>query len=434
MREHARLLVPRGRARTVICLCAAAVALASVPARSATLPYGVLDHFDVCEANGDYASIDSIAVDPAYNIYVGARDGTVRLISSGGAPLGMISSGPSQPFEEPVVANGPAGVVYVADGYDPIQLAKYVVAGGNLQLAQTYVTNQGYYATTLGIRRVAGLVATQNRGLFVLDPTQGIVNLSDADSHFISLTLPGGSGRLVAITGTNNAIVTAATTDLEGPDWLAFYSGEPLSYIGQVSISESVEGIADGYDGSVWVLASANPGDPGIHGLQHFQAGTLLGTVPIPGGLNAIDTTSDGSIWIARDDGILRLGPGGATIPPDQFGHAPCGGPKVSDSLPPHFHFSRELDLLARCNEPCGLVASGKLTVPGSRKTYTLSGPARYSATGGPVRLQLRVPSSALKALSRALAHHHKATVQVSIAAVDGGDVRNYFQQRLTLG
>lgn len=430
------LLRPARRVLGLAGLSLALLALAFVsPRAAAAAPYGLLDHFDVCDANGAYVSIDSIAVDPGGNIYVGGSDGVVRVLSSGGTPLGTLDRGPHGPWAQPVVANGPAGVVYVGDSSDPAQLAKYTLTGGNLTLAHTYVTDQGGYATTIGIRRIVGLAPTQNRGLFILDDTEGIVNLNEQDGSFISLTPPGGNGRLVAMTAIPNAIVTAATTDAATPDWTAYYSGEPLRYLGQTNVSEFVDGIGDGYDGSIWALTSANPGDPGTHGLEHYKFGTLLGTVPIPGALDALDTTSDGSVWVARGDGILHLGPGGSVIPPDEYGHTPCGGPTVSDSLPPqHIRSTHRLDLLAKCNEPCGIVAVGTLTVPGSRTRYRLAAPARYSATGGPFDLRLPLSRSAYDALARTVAHRRKGTLQLTIGAVDAGDVRAYFQQRIRIG
>jgi len=419
-------------ARSAIVLAGVVLALACVPARAAS-PYGLLDHFDVCDAGGDYVSINSVAVDPAGNVYVAGRDGTIRVLSPGGITLATLTTGPHGPWEVPVVANGPAGVVYIGDSTDPAQLAKYTLSGGRLNLAHTYVTDQGGYATTVGIRRIDGIVATQNRGLFILDDTQGIVNLGEADGSFISLTQPGGHGRLVALGAVTNAIVTAGTSDLDSPDWTAYYTGEPLHYIGEVSVSEFVQGIADGYDGSLWALTSANPGDPGTHGLEHYKIATLLGTVPIPGGLDALDTSSDRSIWVARSDGILHIGPGGYVIPPDQYGHAPCGGPKLSDAVPRQsIRASHQLELLARCSEPCSLVAAGTLTVPGSRTKFKLSAPARYSRTGS-FDLRFALSRPAYNALVNALNHHRKVTALVRMGAIDAGDTRGYLTQRIII-
>lgn len=436
-RSTCRSTVLRG-ARWTLALAGLTLALACVPARAAS-PYGLLDHFDVCDPSlgdgyHDYVSINSIAVDPGGNIYVAGRDGIIRVLSSGGVLLATLTSGPHGPWEEPVVANGSAGVVYIGDSSDPAQLAKYTLSGASLRLAHTYVTDQGGYATTIGLRRIVGIAATQNRGLFILDDTQGIVNLKEDDGSFISLTLPGGHGRLVGITAIPNAIVTAATSDEAKPDWTAYYTGQPLHYVGEVNVSEFVVGVGDGYDGSVWALTSANPGDPGTHGLEHNKVGTLLGTVPVPGGLDAIDTSSDGSIWVARSDGILHIGQGGAVIPPDQYGHAPCGGPQISDSLPRQsIRASHRLEVLARCGEACSLIAGATLTVQGSRTTYHLTAPpARYSAAGT-FDLRLGLPRAAYNALVTALNHHRRGTVLLNMGAIDAGDVRTYFQQRIII-
>ena len=426
------MLVRRGRLALVL---AALLSIACVPARAAS-PYGLLDHFEICDRSlgdglHDYVAIHSVAVDSAGHIYLagGFNNGVIRVLSPGGVPLGTLASGPRGPWENPVVARGAAGEVYVGDQSQPAQLAKYTLAQGRLSLARSYPTDQGGYATTAGIRAIAGLVATQNRGLFILDPTQGIVNLNDQDGSFISLTPPGGHGRLVAMSGYDfqayglaaGAIVTAGTSDEAKPDWTAYYIGQPLHYVSEFNVSEFVVGVANGYDGSLWALTSANPGDPGTHGLEHYKLGTLLGTVPIPGALDAIDSARDGSVWVARSDGILHLGPGGGPIPPDQYGHAPCGGPKIHDSLPPQsIRASHRLEILARCNEACGLIAGATLTVQGSRKRYKLTAPpARYSAKGT-FDVRLRFPGAAYNALVHALARHRRAAVLLSMGAEPG--------------
>ena len=413
------------RGRSVILLACALIALAGLPARAAS-PYGVLDHFQLCDGSGvnDYVSLRSIAVDPSHNIYVAGNDGVIRVLTPGGQQLGTLADGPQRPWESPEVANGPAGVVYIGDQggpSTPAQLAKYTLSGGNLHLAQTFDTSTGSYKTTTGIIDIAGLVATQNRGLFILDPTQGIVNLKD-DGSYKSLTFPGGKGRLVAITSITNAVVLASTNDDGTPDWTQYYAGDPLTYSGETNIGPFADAVADGYDGSVWVLSSA--------GLQHYKIATLLDTLPVYG--YALDTTSDGSVWVVRQDGILHLGPGGGVIPPDEYGHAPCGGPKITDSLPRQsIRASHQLEVTARCAEACSLVAAATLTVPGSRTTYKLIAPgARYSATGT-FDLRLRFRGPGYNALVRALNHHRKGTILIKMGSIDAGYVRAYFQQRI---
>lgn len=414
------------RGRSVIFLACALLALAGLPARAAS-PYGVLDHFELCDGNGvnDYVSLRSIAVDPASNIYVAGNDNLVRVLSPGGIALGTLADGPLRPWESPVVANGPAGVVYIGDQggpSTPAQLAKYTLSGGNLQLAQTYVTDQGSYATTTGIIDIAGLVATQNRGLFILDPTQGIVNLNDQTGAYKSLTFPGGKGRLVAMTAIPNAVVVASTNDDGTPDWTQYYAGDPLSYSGETNIGPFVDAVADGYDGSVWVLSSA--------GLQHYRIATLLDTLPVYG--YALDTTSDGSVWVIRQDGILHIGPGGGTIPPDEYGHAPCGGPKITDSLPRQsIRATHQLEITAHCAEACALISSATLTVPGSRTTYKLIAPKAQYSSAGTFDLRLRFRGPGYNALIRALNHHRKGTILIKMGSIDAGYVRAYLQQRI---
>jgi hypothetical protein len=419
----------------VLIITGLVLALASVPARSAS-PYGVLDHFDVCDPSSsdtyhNYVSLRSIAVDPAGYVYVSGNDGVIRAISRGGLPLGTVTTGPSRDWNAPVVGTGPAGAVYVGDQggpTDPAQLAKYTLSGGNLNLAHTYVTNQGGYATTTGIVEIAGIAVSQNRGLFILDPTQGIVNLNEADGSFIGLTLLKGHGRPVAI-GTMHpvAIVTAATSDLSAsPNWTGYYAGDPLSYAGETNTSPGLVGVADGNDRTIWALDSA--------GLEHYKLSTLLATVPIPGGGIAIATSTDGSIWVARQDGILHVGPGGGVIPPDQYGHAPCGGPKISDSLPRQsIRATHQVEVRAQCADACSLIANATVTVPGSRTTYKLMAPrASYSANGSfDLRLALRPPG--YRALVNALNHHRKATVALQMGSIDSGYVRAYLQTRIVI-
>ena len=420
------------RARLLVVLTGLVLALASVPGRAA-LPYGVLDHYEICSpplaANDyhNYVGIHSIAVDPAGYIYVAGEDDIIRVLSPGGQLLGTLDTGPKRDWVYPIVANGPAGVVYIGDQggpSDPAQLAKYTLSGGNLVLAHNYDTTNGAYRTTTGIIEVDGLAATQNRGLFILDATQGIVNLNEQDGSFKSLTSPGGQGRLVAMTAIPNAIVTAGTNDDGTPDWTAYYAGDPLQYVAQVNVGPFVQGVADGYDGSVWVLDQ--------NGLEHYKVGQLLGTLPVYG--YALDTTSDGSIWVARQDGILHIGPGGSVIPPDQYGHTPCGGPKISDSLPHQsIRASHQLEVHAQCAEACSLISAATMTVQGSRTTYHLiAPPATYSAKGA-FDLRMRFKPSAYNALVNALNHHRTGTVQLSMGSIDAGDVRAYLQLRITI-
>ena len=421
------------RVRWLVFLTGLIAALACVPAGAAQ-PYGILDHFQLCEpSNGpgdyhSYVSIHSIAVDPAGNIYVGGDDGIIRVLSPGGQQLSTLATGPIRDWSEPVVANGPAGVVYIGDQGGPAeaaQLAKYALSSGDLVLQHNYVTNQGGYRTTTGIIEVDGLAATQNRGLFVLDATQGIINLNEPDGSFKSLTLPGGQGRLVAMTAIPNAIVTAATNDDGTPDWTAYYAGDPLQYVGQVNVGPFVQAVADGYDGSVWVLDQ--------NGLEHYKTGQLLGTVPVYG--YALDTTSDGSVWVARQDGILHIGPGGSVIPPDQYGHAPCGGPQINDALPHQsIRASHQLEVDAQCTEACSLVSAATMTVQGSSTTYHLvAPPAAYSANGKfDLRLGFKPPG--YNALVNAVNHHRKGTVLLNMGSIDAGDVRAFFQQRIIIG
>ncbi len=410
------------------------LALGSIPARAAS-PYGLLDHYEVCDPSlspgdpyHDYSYLRSIAVDSASNIYLADSTGVIRVLTAGGIPLGTLDRGPRREWDSAVVANGPAGVVYIGDqgsGTDMAQLAKYTLSNGNLVLAQTYNPPDGQLGATNGIRYVGALAATANRGLFILDnPDGGIFNVNDQTGAFISVTPTGGHGIPTAMTAIPNAIVTASTNDDGTPDYTEYYTGAPLSYSGELGIGPWVTGVADGYDGSIWVLDG--------NGLEHYRYGTLVDSVPVHG--QALDTSPDGSIWITRDDGILHIGHGGSTIPPDQYGHAPCGGPQISDSLPHQsIVASHQLEVDARCADPCGLVSAATLTVPGSSTIYHLVAPSAAYSANGTFDLRLAFKTPAYRALVNAVRRHRAGTVLLNIGAIDAGAVRAYFQQRITI-
>jgi hypothetical protein len=414
----------------------AVVGLAVLQPSASHAVYGMLAHYEVCDAAGQFVSTHSIAVGPDGDIYVADRGGTVRHLSSRGKPLGSISSGPHGSFLLPVVANGPPGVVYVADqSYRP-QLLKYQVDSRHFTLARTYATDQGAYSSTFGMRRPVGLVASTQRGLFVLDDVEGIINLNDQDGAFISRTSAGH--RSVGIATSNSLLVVANTTDDYKPDSFAVFGGDPLHYTGYAwKTSEFILGVGDGYDGSVWALTNANTGDPGTRGLEHYAiTGKLLDTVPIDGGLDALDTTADGSIWVARSDGILRIGPNGGPIPADQYGHSSCGAPVVRHSVPPTQQLNRthQLLIVGSCNEACELKVSATLRIPSAHTTYRLGAYPRHARAGGQVNLPLGLSRSAIGALYRAVRHHRKAMLNAILTATDGGGTRTTQRFRVTIG
>ena len=403
--------------------------LAGLPARAAA-SYGLLDHFDVCDANlapgdpnHDYDVLRSIAVDADANVYVGAYEG-VRAISAGGTPLGTLANGPARPWDSPVLANGPAGVVYIGDtggGSDLAQLAQYTLSGGNLVLTKTYNTPPG----DSGIHWVTALAATQNRGLFVLDTPEGAIwNVNDQDGSFIRATPIQNGASLNAMTAIPNAIVAVNPDFNGGPDSTQYYVGDPLQYSGTIQVGPGVKGIADGRDGSIWLLDD--------NGIEHYKLNKLLETVPVHG--DAIDTGTDGSLWVTRDDGILHLGPGGYPVPPDQYGKAPCGGPQITESIPHQsVRASHQIEVDAQCADPCSLVSAATMTVPGSRTVYKLIAPrAAYSSSGRfDLRLGLRKPG--YNALVNTINHHRKGTVLLSIGSIDAGDVRGSLNLRITV-
>ncbi|MGZ6589669.1 MAG: hypothetical protein ACXVHX_36075 [Solirubrobacteraceae bacterium] len=431
--RRVQTLLPRS------CLRAAAVAVMAVAGVTAQCgafaeSYGMLDHYELCDTHGEFVSIRSIAVDPAGNIYVADRSGTIWHLSPSGNLRGSMSTGPAGEFRFPVLANGPAGTVYVADQSTPVQLVKYAVDGRRFTLLRRYPTVEGTYTTILGIRDPVGIVASTQRGLFVLDEAEGIVNIAEADGAFISRTdVPG---RAVGIAVVPGALAVASTTDLAQPDVVSIFGGSRLTYAFGFNTSEFTIGIGGGYDGTIWALANANASDPGVHGLEHFSlSGTRLGAVPISGALYALDTATDGSVWIARADGILRIGPHGQTVPPDAYGHSVCGAPKVGHTFTKvqDIASTHHLTLVSWCNERCTLALTGTLTIPSARATFRLKAPTRRAAARARVSMPLALTRGAVAALYRAVSHHHTATLRLTMTATDAAGTRTNQAFTLTL-
>src|SRR5690242_8901299 len=103
-------------------IIAAAVALIlgllSASAAPAGATYGLLDHYEVCTSGGDYASTTSLSV--RQNVYLGAHDGLVRVLTQGGTLIQRIE-GTGQPgggFRDPIVGTSDVGTLYVIS--DPL--------------------------------------------------------------------------------------------------------------------------------------------------------------------------------------------------------------------------------------------------------------------------------------------------------------------------
>lgn len=121
-------------------------------------------------------------------------------------------------------------------------------------------------------------------------------------------------------------------------------------------------------------------------------------------------------------------------IPPDQYGHMPCGGPQISDSLPHQsITASHQLEISAQCADPCSLISVATMTVPGSGTTYHLVAPPASYSPSGAFDLRLGFKSPGYNALVNAVHRHRAGTVLLSMGSIDTGDVRAYFHQRITI-
>lgn len=425
------------RWRSLLLPSLAAAFVLVLPARSEAV-YGELDHYEVCQADGSFASIRSIAVDPQNDIYVADEGGTIYHLGSNGVVLGSISTGPNGPFQSPVVDNGPAGIVYVADQSQPVQLVKYSVAGPTFTVQHVYDTTTGGYMTTAGLRSPASIVATSGDTLVIIDATQGIVTLRESDGAFLDLTLfHNGDGRAVGGELAYPGLVYVANTNDSGqPDNISVYgprsgsqSPNERQYGYTFRTSPSIQGLtARGTTPTIWALTNGGF-EGGVSGLQNFSTGGMpMDTVPIPGGGYALDQGPDGSLYVARNDGILRIGPNGGPIPPSVYGHATCGGPQITDSFPrgPGLIKLHGLRVKLSCNEPCTLQGSGTMTI--AHTTYRLTTVTRSDPSGGPITLTLRVPQSSIGALKRTKARHGRGSMTINLAASDAAGTRRAIQ------
>jgi hypothetical protein len=419
---------------------ALAVAAGAGVSRSAT--YGLLDHFELC-SGGDYTSLTGVSVRD--NVYVATYDGPIRVLTQGGTQVGKITGPPGDTFGlAPLIGTSAVGSVYVIDnplGSDP---RLYKFAGTTFQrefpkdqgpppASHRLVNSEGIFATRPGGRDVAA------GEVFVFD-AMGI-EVWDADGNYSEhYSGPFGSrtARTVGISGVRGAIALARTSDSNTPSEVSLFRAwsKPLTYVASFDVLPFVEGVAGAPDRTWWVLGGS---EPGFVGLEHYTiGGALIDRVAIPGsGAGALAVAPDGNVWVARRDGLLRIGQGGDVIPPDQYGRGKCGPPRLRTGVPENQQIvaTRELAVLARCNERCTARASGTLSVPGgAARTFKLE-PTRERLTAGDrERLELGLSRKAAAALRRAGESGRLSHVVITLVAVDGGKTESTRELRLTIG
>ena len=87
--------------------------------------------------------------------------------------------------------------------------------------------------------------------------------------------------------------------------------------------------------------------------------------------------------------------------------------------------------VFARCGEPCSLVASGTLTVPGAAKVYRLKKVRRSGAAGAKVKLALKLPRKARQPVKAALRRGLRVRARVKIVATDAAGNRRTTTRKL---
>ncbi len=421
-----------------------------VSAARASAVYGLLDHYEICTSAGDYASLTSVSV--RQNVYVGARDDLVRVLTQGGTLIERIegTGRPGENFRDPIVGTSGVGTLYVISdplGSDP-RLFKF--SGGAFE--REFPKDRGPMGLAPRLSNSVGLIAGRPardgaaEEVFVAD-AEGIVSW-DSNGNFGELysgQMGKRIGRTVSISGTavsplpgvsGAVLALGRTSDSEAPSEVSLFvpRSDGIRFVNSFDAVPFLDGVAGAPDGTWWVLGGSAPG---FHGLEHHSVGgALLDRVPIPGGLNALAVAPDGGVWVARSDGLLRLGQNGGPIPPDQFGHGKCGPPRVRASVPADQQIVRTRTLLvaASCNETCVVRASGTLSVPsGAARTFRLRPATRRLAAGRRGLLRLGLSRKAAAALSRAKARGRRSTATVTLSAADPGQTTSSRRLGLTI-
>jgi hypothetical protein len=447
-------MAPRRRAGLVLAVAVAVCVSLVVSAAAAGAVYGLLGHYEVCSSDGDHAYLTSVSVRENVFVGLGSADDRVLALSQGGHQIASIvgTGQPGDAFNDPIVGTSAVGALYVIDNPDfSPRLLKFAGGGFEREFAQDQVDQEG----NQGLARLRGPVAVfgtrpGGRGVaageaFVADSLEGIV-VFEADGKFSERSreysrkgtedasyygdaYPVGISAVAGVVGVAWGSLGGETTHVA----LLGAGSKPLRYLGSFDVGDHFVGIAGAPDNSWWVLRDY----PAV--LEHYTAaGSLIERVSIGDyGTRALAVAPDGKVWVARADGLLRIGQGGGVIPPNQYGRGKCGAPKVSASVPSNQQViaSRKLLVAARCSEQCTVRASGTLSVPGgAARTFKLSPAKRRLAVGQGARLGLGLSRKAAAALSRAKARGVSSTVLVKLRAEDAGLTRSSRQLRLTIG
>jgi hypothetical protein len=428
------------------------VALSAATARPAARSgFGLLSHYELCEGGGWMTLGGDIAVRAGSgDVWLEEGGFSPRLIhaTTTGAVIGFydgsgIPGGFSNSFGLDFrVAFSPTGV-YVADANEryvnlPGRLLKFSTDRTPVFL-QHFKRPPGFLPSdSSGIGRPFGLISFNLNGtsyVGVLDDSSLVVYQDDGT--FVDDLLaranpygenpgsqpgwsnhpgPGGitAARFILVSDPANGQVKVYK--LAGPD-PPFTSRFTLVHVTDLNLK--VGRIAAAPDGSVYGLTA--------DGLVHFSVdGSVIDELKVEGA-KGLAVGGDGNVWITRDDGILRLGPGGGPIPALQ-NHYPnhCGPPRISRSVPSSQDIAStgQLAIVAGCDEPCRLQLAGTLTIPrasGAAATYKLRPSSRQLAQAGRARMSLGISKPALLALGAAKRRHQRSTALIQITATDTG-------------
>ena len=421
----------------LVAALALAASVGASLARAAT--YGMLDHYELC-SGGDYTSISSISVRD--NVYVATYDGPIQVISQGGTRLGKITGPPGGSFHTaPLVGTSAVGSVYVIDSPLSNDPHLYKFAGTTFQ--REFPTDE-QHGTAPTLSNSVGLFASRPGGrgvaageVFVADAAG--IEVWDADGNFSEIyngQFGTRTAENVGIASVRGAVGVARSANPASEVSLFRAGSKPLKYVASFDVLPYVDDIAGAPDDTWWVLGG---GSPGFVGLEHYTiGGALLDRVAVPGSVaGEVAIAPDGNVWVARRDGLVRIGQGGGPVPPDQYGHGKCGAPRIGAGVPENQQIvaTRTLVVAARCNEACRVQASGTLSVPGgAARTFELRAVRERLAAGDKERLKLGLTRKAARALRRAGENGRASHAAVTLVAVDGAKTESARQLQLTIG